>query len=198
METTDTVLADRIKVNLALDDIQGNILVPFNKPFKVFLFLNFQNSQSNARAWLTSLVEKICSTQQLIEHIAARQEKKAEPTAWVTVSLTSSALTTLHPEVVGDLVAYDAFWNGALAARQDRGQRRSSPAFVGDTREIDVTGLAVGHPEQIDALVTIAADNEDLRLKAAKDERDRAESRGLVVLEVRTSAGRRSSTEQNF
>ena len=182
----------RPKIDLPLDDIQGNILAPFNKPFQAFLFLNFRNAQKGAREWISALVEdeNFASTSKVFAHASARK-KNAERRCWVSVGLTSSGLTTLHPELAVDLVAYDAFSRGVLADREYRGERRISPALVGDTRAGDPTTWAIGGPDDpsVDALVTIAADDYASLEKVAEGERLRAERCGLQVLKVRQREG---------
>jgi Dyp-type peroxidase family len=100
------------------------------------------------------------------------------------VSFTSSGLVTLDSGLARDLVAYDAFWQGPLVDREYRGERRTSPAVVGDVHRGDPRTWVVGGPSQypVDALVTIAADDEDdLRLLGER-ERGRAANLGLAVL----------------
>jgi Dyp-type peroxidase family len=192
----------------SFDRIQGNILAPFNKPCVLFLFLNFRNSQQDARAWLTELVKGgfIASTSQVVEHGKERRKaieegREPEKLYWVGVSLTSSALVTLHHELATDLVTYDAFWRGALADLAVAhaaypGERMASPALVGDTRVSDPSRWVIGGPGQapVDALVTIAADDADddgdgSVTSAAKIEQDRAKKHQLEVLEVRQGNG---------
>ena len=192
----------------SFEDIQGNILAPFNKPCALFLFLNFRNSQQQARDWLTELVNGglIASTRDVLDHGKDRRKARKdglepEKRHWVGVSLTASALVTLHPELATDLVTYDAFWRGALAdlALADPaypGARMASPALVGNTRVSDPTRWVIGGPRQapVDALVTIAADDADddddgSLASAAETERARAVSHGFEVIEVRQGNG---------
>jgi Dyp-type peroxidase family len=190
---------DRLRLS---ETIQGNILAPFNKPHQMFLFLNFNNHQEGARQWVTALADtRIATTKAVAEHNLERRALKARPgtqppkQVWMGVSLTSSGLVTLHPELAADLVRYDAFWRGPLGeGRDEYGNLTASPAFLGDEVESDPRRWVIGGPNQapVDALVTIAADAEaDLR------ERVQAELRlvgelGLRVLEVRQPDGRRS------
>jgi Dyp-type peroxidase family len=180
----------------SLHNIQGNILAPFNKPRQLFLFLNFRNSQRNAQAWLTELVDGglIASTSQVVRHgeerrQAVKEGREPKKRYWIGVSLTSSALVKLHPELASDLVTYGAFWQGALADREYPGERRfASPALVGNTRVSDPSNWVIGGPGQspVDALVTIAADDDDgdgIFSSAAKTELDRAERYEFEVLE---------------
>ena len=202
-QTTPSVPAAGVLSPQSFQDIQGNVLAPFNKPRQLFLFLNFRNSQQHAREWLSQLVDGgvIASTNQVVEHGEERKQamkegRKPEMRHWVGVSLTSSALVTLHPELASDLVAYDAFWRGALADREYRGERRTvSPALVGNARASDPSDWVIGGTGQspVDALVTIAADEDDdhdILGRAARTERDRAKGHELEVLKVRQGNGR--------
>ena len=132
---------------LLSENIQGNILAPFNKPYQRFLFISFMNRRAEARDWLRELVgDGVASTKQVVEHNEAYTQAKKNgrtlPThEWVGVSFTSSGLVTLDPGLARDLVAYDAFWQGPLVDREYRGQRTMSPAVVGDVRRGDPTGL---------------------------------------------------------
>lgn len=172
------------------DDIQGNILASFNKPCQRFLFISFMNRRAEARNWLRALVgEGVASTKQVFEHSEAykqarREGGKLDPQQWVGVSFTSSGLVTLDPDVARGLVPFEGFWRGPLVDREYRGERRTSPAVVGDVRRGDPTRWVVGGPGQypVDALVTIAGDDDDGFLTRAEDERARAADAGLAVL----------------
>lgn len=180
------------------ETIQGNILAPFNKPVQIFLFLSFGNRQEHARNWLAELVDSklVATTKDVVEHDRNRKAtpegQTPEKRTWVGVSLTSSALVTLHPELAADLVAYDAFWRGALADRSYGGRRTASPALVGDQLASDPLGWAIGGPCQppVDALLTIAADDAGRLHHRATKERERAEGHHLEVLQVRPDNGR--------
>ena len=175
---------------LLSENIQGNILAPFNKPCQRFLFISFMNRRAEARAWLKELVGAgVASTEQVVEHNEAYTRatdagRKLPPQQWVGVSFTSSGLVTLDPDLARDLLAYDAFWQGPLVDREYRGRRTTSPAVVGDGRRGDPTRWVVGGPGQypVDALVTVAADNEKGLQKRAGDVRASAVGRGLAVL----------------
>src|SRR4029453_16841642 len=56
-QTTPSAPAAGVLSHQSFQDIQGNILAPFNKPRQLFLFLNFRNSQQHARDWLAELVD---------------------------------------------------------------------------------------------------------------------------------------------
>ena len=156
-------------------DVQGNILAPFNKPYQRFLFISFRNRRQEARSWLGELVDAgVASTSEVFTHNeehkrAAEEGRTLPPQQWVGVSFTSSGLAMLDPGLARDVLAFDAFCRGALADREYGGERRTSPAVVGDVRRSDPTRWVVGGPGQypVDALVTVAADDEDgLRTRA--------------------------------
>jgi Dyp-type peroxidase family len=184
------------------ETIQGNILARFKKPHQIFLFLNFNNDQGGARRWLTTLTNdnRIASTKAVAEHNAeyrAKVEGGTQPPKqiWMGVGLTSSGLVTLHPELAADLLPYDAFWRGPLGeGRDEHGNPTAPPALLGDERASDPGNWVIGGPDQppVDALVTIAADDDDELDERVKAERRLARKLGLSVLEVRQRDGRGS------
>jgi Dyp-type peroxidase family len=194
---------DRLRLS---ETIQGNILAPFNKPHQMFLFLNFNNHQDGARQWVTALGDtRIATTRAVgehnVEHKALKADRGMQPPkqVWMGVSLTSSGLVTLHPELAADLVRYGAFWRGPLGeGRDEYGNLTASPALVGDEVESDPRRWVIGGPNQapVDALVTIAADAEaDLRERVEVELRLVGEL-GLSVLEVRQRDGRGSQGQR--
>src|SRR5262245_28297949 len=193
---------DRLRLS---ETIQGNILAPFHKPHQMFLFLNFNNDQDAARRWVTALTaraddSRIATTKAVAEHNAEREAHKAEggvqspEQIWMGVSLTSSGLVTLHPELAADLVTYDAFWRGPLGeGRDEPGGLTASAALLGHADESDPGDWVIGGPNQgpVDALVTIAADSEHDLGERVEAERRLARGLGLTVLEVRQRDGSR-------
>jgi len=170
------------------ENIQGNILASFNKPYQRFLFINFMNRPQQARDWLKELVAGgVASTKQVVEHNVAyklAEEGTLPPQQWVGVSFTSSGLVTLDSDLARDLVAYGAFWQGPLVDREYHGERRISPAVVGDVLQGDPTRWVVGGPRQypVDALVTVAGDDAKDVEKRAERVRFWAADRDLAVL----------------
>jgi deferrochelatase/peroxidase EfeB len=168
-------------------DIQGNILAPFNKPFQAFLFLNFRNDGASAREWLGSLLPpgrapQIAITEDVALHndeVSKWRQQNDNDTpppkaSWLAVSFTRSGLVTLHPELAADLLQFQAFWEGPLGTRRDEyGSATTTAALLGDEdesedeskrpRKSDPDHWVVGGPGQdpVDALVTLAADEED-------------------------------------
>ena len=108
---------------LLSENIQGNILAPFNKPYQRFLFISFMNRRAEARYWLGKLVAGRVASTRRGRHArqglrAGEGEGETLPRQqWVGVSFTSSGLVTLDPGLARDLVAYDAFWQGPLVDR---------------------------------------------------------------------------------
>jgi deferrochelatase/peroxidase EfeB len=175
--TTETAAPVDAALPLLLStNIQGNILAPFNKPYQRFLFISFMNRQAEARAWLKELVGAgVASTSEVVTHNKAYAQAKENAETlprrqWVGVSFTSSGLMTLDPGLARDLLAYGAFWQGPLVDREYRGRRTMSPAVVGDVHRGDPTDWVVGGPGQypVDAVVTVAADDEDRLTERAK------------------------------
>ena len=187
---------DRLRTS---ESIQGNILAPFNKPVQLFVFLNFRHDRDGARGWLGELARdgRVATTQAVVQHGQERREARTTgdqpPTrTWAAVGLTASGLVTLHPEVAADLYAYQAFWYGAPADRADAlGGRMASAALLGDQGGSDPRDWVVGGVDQppVDALLTIAGDDERELADRAAEELGRARPR-LEVLEVRQLDGR--------
>jgi Dyp-type peroxidase family len=187
-------------------EIQGNILAGFNKPHQLFLFLNLKHNQKGARAWLRRLTgdKRIATTKDVTAHnqkyrelrkeFGARRLRK-EPRVrqeWMGVGLTSWGVVTLHPELAADLVAYDAYWRGPLSGgRDEQGNWMVPAALVGDVEKSEPSAWVVGGPDQdpVDALVTIAADDEDRLRQRMNDELDLVKEYGLELLEVRQRDG---------
>jgi Dyp-type peroxidase family len=189
------------------EQIQGNILAPFNKPVQLFLFVNFNNDQDGARQWLTVLTDddRIATTKAVVEHTAEYRAWKAKGGAqhlrqtWMGIGLTSSGLVTLHPELAADLVEYEAFWQGAVGDRTDElGYPTTTPTLLGDKGASDPRNWVIGGPYQspVDALVTIASDTENALGRRAEAELRLARELGLTVLEVRQRDGRRSQGQR--
>ena len=194
-------------------EIQGNILAGFNKPVQLFLFLNFKHNQKGARAWLRRLTgdQRIATTRDVAAHNREyrdlrkqfgarrlRQERRVRQ-EWMGVGLTSWGLVTLHPELAAELVAFDAYWRGPLSGgRDEQGTWLVPAAVVGDVQKSDPSAWVVGGPDQdpVDALVTIAADDEDRLRQRMNDELDLVKQYGLELLEVRQRDG--STTPGQF
>jgi len=61
------------------ENIQGNILEPFNKPCQRFLFFSFMNRPQQARDWLGQLVrDGVASTSDVVTHNNAYAQAKKD------------------------------------------------------------------------------------------------------------------------
>jgi Dyp-type peroxidase family len=202
-EQAETPPDERLKDS---QEIQGNILAAFNKPLQQFLFLSFRHNQAGARAWLRRLARdgRVATTRDVAAHnlqyrelrktYGARRLRREPPVSqdWMGVGLTSWGLVTLHPELAADLVAFGAFWRGPLGAGTDEhGHWLAPAALVGDEEASDPDGWVVGGPGQdpVDALVTIAADDEDALGRRVDRELALARECDLAVLEVPQRGG---------
>jgi Dyp-type peroxidase family len=180
----------------SLYNIQGNILAPFNNHHQFFLFLNFRNSTSRARAWLTELAAPLAELAGTVapttNDVLLRRAKwkKAEGklddiARWLGVSFTSWGLVTLHPELAPDLALQPAFWRGAFADCADRARGRiTSPALIGLPTAAELGDWTIGGPANapVDALLTIAADDVDSLRAAVQIVGDHAINHELEVL----------------
>jgi deferrochelatase/peroxidase EfeB len=162
------------------EDIQGNVLAAFNKPFQAFLFLNFRNDGAKGREWLRSLLgppNRIATTKAVAQH-----NRKNQSQTWLAVSFTRSGLLTLHPELAADLSQFHAFWEGPLGTRRDGYDKTTTTAaLLGDVLDSDPSRWVIGGPNQdpVDALVTLAADQEGTP-KATPAKGQEATLNGLV------------------
>ncbi|GID29270.1 Dyp-type peroxidase [Paractinoplanes brasiliensis] len=165
--------------------IQGNILQPFDGRHQAFLFLSFASNRTGARAWLAGAADRVDCTADVLEardgtHIPSGR-------SLMSVSLTATGLTMLHPEVASDLVPFEAFWKGPLGNRlDDKGQITSTPALLGDIGDSDPTRWVVGGVRRppVDAMLTMAADDEETLLSRALDEQALAGEAGLSVMPI--------------
>lgn len=190
----------------AADEIQGNILAGFNKDHQTFLFLQFpttdgQHDGQRARAWLGDLLPRVASSRDVATFNEQFSHARAnnggdDPTdlkaLWVGLSLTGHGLLALASDLQADL-ANPAFRLDALT----RGA--AEPARIAALRDDDPADWVVGRADQdIDALVTVAADApDDLRVELDR-QRTIAARRGVVVAfeqQGNTLAGHRRGHE---
>jgi Dyp-type peroxidase family len=161
--------------------IQGNILRPFGGQCQAFLFLSFRNDRAAARRWLAAAAGRVAGTDDVG---AARDGSRiAAGESLLNVGLTATGLVTLHPEVAGDLVGFEAFWKGPLGPRlDDTGRLTTAPALLGDVGDSDPESWLIGGPGRapVDALLTIAAEDETT-LEQRVDQ-ERAAAHGVAIL----------------
>ncbi|GAA2875638.1 peroxidase [Actinoplanes cyaneus] len=180
-----------------LDDeseIQGNILRAFGGQHHAYLFVSFGNNRAQARTWLTTAAGRVDTT----ADVAAARTSGA---AMMGLGLTATGLVTLHPEVAADLVPYEAFWLGPLGNRlDDAGRLTTTPTLLGDVGAAHPAKWVVGGPGRapVDALLTLAADDETTLEQRVQRERQALTGAGLTVLHeqrgavVRTASGQRA------
>ena len=154
--------------------IQGNILRAFAGRHQAFLALSFRSNRAGARAWLEALARRVEGTEQVG---SVRRGDRIEPAKTLrNVGLTATGLVLLHPEVAGQLAGHEAFWRGPLGLRLNDGHLTTTAAMLGDIGDSDPRAWVVGGPGEapVDALLTIAADDDETLLAAIEDERKAA------------------------
>jgi Dyp-type peroxidase family len=187
MEGSRRTLAEEITaLDSTLADprqIQGNILQPFDGDHQAFLFLSFRNKRTETRAWLGATAARIDCTADVV---AARADSRIAPgKSLMSVGLTASGLVKLHPELAGDLAVFEAFWLGPLGTRLDDGGRiTSTPALLGDVGASDPMSWVIGGARQppVDALLTLAADDEETLRQRVWHEQREAVQAGVKVM----------------
>ncbi|GAA0449361.1 hypothetical protein Ade02nite_58310 [Paractinoplanes deccanensis] len=188
--------------------IQGNILLPFGGRYQAFLTLSFRSDRDGARRWLREAAGRASGTDDVERALdgdddgqgRARRGRRIQSSAsLLNIGLTATGLVLLRAEVAGDLVPYEAFWRGPLGARLDEaGQLTTAPALLGDIGDSDPGNWVVGKPAgaPVDALLTLAADDDETLTAALRAESRAATDAGLEVLwsergEVRRNAAHR-------
>jgi Dyp-type peroxidase family len=118
--------------------------------------------------------------------VAARAGSRiAAGRSLMSVGLTATGLVLLSPEVAADLVGFEAFWVGPLGTRlDDSGRITSTPALLGDVGASDPTLWAIGGARRppVDALLTLAADDEETLRQRVRQEQWEATHLGLEVM----------------
>ncbi len=153
---------------LDFQEIQGNILAGFNKPFQTFSFLRIKPTGTDvarARRWLKhTLAPLISNTRQVVDHNRAFRAAKAanmtlEPVTWVNVAVSARGIRRLLSASAADAFSDEAFKLG-LAARAE---------FLGDPTDPEALGnkrnwLYGGKPDnEADLVVIVASDTRELR-----------------------------------
>ncbi|MCO8274955.1 Dyp-type peroxidase [Actinoplanes sp. TRM 88003] len=166
------------------DQIQGNILRPFGGGHQAFLALSFANNQPGARRWLAELATRVAGTDDVPARAPRGETRLAPGQTLLNVGLTAPGLVVLHPETAGRLAAFEAFWAGPLGPRLDDANRlTTTPALIGDTGRNDPLNWEVGgRGPTVDALLTIAAGDEQTLTDAVRRELDGAAAEGLKEL----------------
>jgi Dyp-type peroxidase family len=144
-------------------DIQGDVLAPFNKDNRVYLFYAFPD-QASGRAWLVELIPSIANTNDVASFNAAFSAARAanggvDPpnmqATWVNVSLTFSGLTTLinaNTPVASEITSWSAHFASGPA----------DPTVLannGDTGASDPKNWKFGSDNRIHAMLNIQSDD---------------------------------------
>jgi Dyp-type peroxidase family len=179
------------------EQIQGNILRPFGGERQAFLALSFANNQEGARRWLAGVAARVAGTTDVPARVPRGETRLAPGRTLLNVGLTASGLVVLHPETAGRLAAFEAFWAGPLGPRLDDANRlTTTPALVGDTGRNDPQHWVVGGPgPSVDALLTIAAGDEETIVEAVRRELDAATAEGLKELHTQFGVVHRDRTD---
>ncbi len=151
-------------------DIQGDVLAPFNKDHRTYLFLRLPD-QARGRAWLGALIPLLANTKDVAAfnalfsqgHAATGKDPANLKATWVNVSLTYEGLKLLlKADPAGALngQGFNSFVAGPL-------QRTD---INGDTGKSDPKNWVVGKANQtIHALLNIQADDvKDLAAEVQK------------------------------
>ena len=144
-------------------EIQGDVLAPFNKDHRMYLFYGFPD-QASGRAWLAELIPFIANTKDVAAFNAAFSAARAanggvDPpnmqATWVNVSLTFSGLTTLinaNSPVASEIKSWSAHFASGPADQ-----------FVltnnGDTGDSDPKNWKFGSDNRIHAMLNIQSDD---------------------------------------
>jgi Dyp-type peroxidase family len=155
---------------LNVENIQGNILVGFNKDHQAFLFLSLDADKiADFKGWLQAMRPFIATTAEVLAFNrlfkAIRARRQSEPTGvkatWLNIAFSYAGLHKLIPDSLAAEDFEDEAFREGLAAR-------STAGILGDPSREDQTD-AEGHPdnwvlggtqEVIDVVVLVASDDE--------------------------------------
>lgn len=155
----DGVIAPRLARS---EDIQGNVLAPFNKDHQVIRFVTFPADRTRIRLWLAAMVVHLSNTKDVrnfnVLFSAARSLYGSDPATlqatWTTLSLTAKGITMAvdpkeQAKVGADLTKCDKFLTDDPKTIADA---------LGDSGLSTWKFGAPGKPE-VHAVVLIASDN---------------------------------------
>jgi Dyp-type peroxidase family len=161
-----------------MKQIQGNIVVGFNKDFQTLLFLEIVNV-SDFKRWLRALVPFIASASEVLafnrlfkEIRSRRGASQTIQATWINIALSYRALTQL----AGDAELFiDGSFKSDLAARSARLGDPTDPAAEGHPQN----WLVGGPDNQADVILIIASDaHNDMLREVSRIERSLYPTRG--------------------
>lgn len=153
---------------LNFDQIQGNILAGFNKPFQTFLFLRIKPGNTElarARRWLKhTLAPQVSYTRAVIDHNRAYRAARAAgttlpPVTWINVAISAPGVRRIRPVSELNSFSDEAFKLG-LAARSEFLGDPTDPVALGNKRNWLYGGTA---DTEADIVVIVASDTRELR-----------------------------------
>jgi Dyp-type peroxidase family len=154
--------------DLALDDIQGNVLAGFNKDHQALLFLTFPSAAAG-RAWLASSAASIASSQEVDafnasfkSSVARAGSEVSAPTAtWTNIALSHAGLAHLE-RPADELELFPEEFRAGMRARAD---------VVGDSGASAPSSWLAPFQGELHAVAIVAADRTtDLEAEVARQQ----------------------------
>ncbi|HEY6760875.1 MAG TPA: Dyp-type peroxidase [Baekduia sp.] len=168
---------DQIDPNLALDEIQGNILAGFNKDHEALIFVRF-GAIEPAKTWVGRLATRVATSKEVIAFnrlFKAVNGRRQDPddtdtvqATWTNIALTAAGIAKLG----GDTTGMDASFLTGMAAQSAR---------LGDGEGAASTWVVGTPDDQVDALVIIASDRRDDLHRAIAHELKHLAAHGVLV-----------------
>ena len=170
---------------LDVADIQGNILVGFNKSYQTFLFLRIKDTAGTKR-WLRTIVPQIASTEETLAFLrlfrAMRERRSAEPhglvATWINIAFTRTGLEKLTSTAEVETFTSETFKLGMA----------QSAGILGDPTNAQgrPIGWVVGDAANpVDVLLIVASDDAAALRAAVSDlMKGFAQVGGVPVLEL--------------
>jgi Dyp-type peroxidase family len=166
-------------------DIQGNVLAAFNKDYELFLFLQIPD-QAHGQAFLNELLPLVSTNCDVAAfnqafssaRAAAHEDPDDLSATWLSVSVTSHGLGVLNP--MATTVLAQPNWD-ATVARFNAGASTSSDVAA-QGPEAPPEWLFGRPDQQIDLLVTLAADSADDLLGITQEVRQISATHGVTLV----------------
>ncbi|HEY7074247.1 MAG TPA: Dyp-type peroxidase [Solirubrobacteraceae bacterium] len=148
-------------------DIQGNVVLGFNKPFQRFVALRLPDDVEAARRWLGKVADEVTSSQTVKDY---KDNGTIGPATWLGVGLTWTGLTRLGVPDLDSVLRDDYAFRAGPAARAP-----------------DLGDIGAGAPARwlfgpVDAVVTCAADTAPDAEKARRATEQTARRHGVRVV----------------